>query len=203
MSDENISVSVEDSEVDAAIAKLDGALEKFVLLQQQMSLVDSTVLAPAATGSVGVVGSAAGVGAGVAGLSTAQAKVDKLNVDAVKSTAAVEKLADLGKRTDIKGMQSAVYRITRMIPGLREAHRLTIAMKNITLGNVVGLVSLFLLAISIINSVKSVLAAQERERAEYQRLIMNERGFVTQDRFLAWERSTKQAVESYRTREIP
>ena len=206
MSDENISVSVEDSAVDSAIAKLDGALDKLSQLQGQMAVLGPDALTPAAparAGSVGVVGSVAGVGAGVAGLSTAQATVDKLKGEVSETKSSIVNLVNFGKSSDIKGLQSATYRITRMLPGLREGHRLAIGLKNISLGNVVGFVSLATLIISIAQQVANWFEEQRRQQEEFKQAVMQSQNFTTTVQFQQWERQQKQAIENYRNGVIP
>lgn len=211
MSDVNVAVSVSDESVDQAIAKIEGGLDKLSQLQSQMAVLGPDALAspavPARRGSVGVAGAAAGVGAGVAGLSTAQAKVDKLKGDVAKTTADTENLLSLGKSSNVKGLQSAVYRITRRLPGLREAHRLSIAMKNLSVGNLVGVVGLITLVISIANQISNYFEEQKRQQQEYQQQIMQVRGFLTSEEYQTWYTQNRQAVKqvdrSYRNGEIP
>ena len=198
MSDVNVAVSVSDESVDQTIAKIEGGLDKLSQLQSQMAVLGPDALAPAVParrGSVGVAGAAVGVGAGVAGLSTAQAKVDKMNSDVSKTKSSIVDLVNFEKASDVKGLQSAAYRITRMIPGLREAHRLTIAMKNLSVGNLVGVVSLVLLVISIVRQVSAMLNEQKRQQEAYQQMVMEARGFTTLAQAQRFTDDQRRAVE--------
>lgn len=206
MSDVNVAVSVSDESVDQTIAKIEGGLDKLSQLQSQMAVLGPDALAPAVParrGSVGVAGAAVGVGAGVAGLSTAQAKVNQLKNDVKDTTSATEKLMSLSKTTDVKGLQSAAYRITRMIPGLREANRLAVGLKNFSAGNVVGLVSIAFLILRIYQTIKSMLDAQRREQEQFRQDVIQMQNFTSIGQFNNWQMQQRQAVESYRTGVIP
>jgi len=206
LSDVNVAVSVSDESVDQTIAKIEGGLDKLSQLQSQMAVLGPDALAPAVParrGSVGVAGAAVGVGAGVAGLSTAQAKVNQLKNDVKDTTSATEKLMSLSKTTDVKGLQSAAYRISRMIPGLREANRLAVGLKNFSAGNVVGLVSIAFLILRIYQTIKSLLDAQRREQEQFRQDVIQMQNFTSVGQFNNWQMQQRQAVESYRTGVIP
>lgn len=194
MSDEHIDISVETSEIDHAIARLDEALAKKEQLTGQVL--------PAAEST------------------TTQAKraVSKQPVprlDAFYSNA----IGDLGRQTEavkqqatnlltneapkIKGLEQSAKRIASMLPGLREANRLQTNLKALSAGNIVGVIGILMLALSIYRQVASMMEEQKRQQEEYKRSVMEIRGFTTSAQFEAWQKQQRHLQEAYRSGIIP
>jgi hypothetical protein len=118
-----------------------------------------------------------------------------------EADAAEQQADDLiaGEGTEIKGLESASSRIIRMIPGLREAHRLKVALGEISAGNIVGVIGVLMLAYSIYKQVVTLMEEQKRQQLEYQQTIMQIRGYEHESQFTAW----LQTQDNYRTGVIP
>jgi hypothetical protein len=192
--DEHIDISVEASEIDHAIARLDEALaKKEQLTGQVLPAVEAT---------------------------TTQAKraVSKQPVprlDAFYSNA----IGDLGRQTEnvkqqatnlitneapkIKGLEQSAKRIASMLPGLREANRLQTALKSLSAGNIAGVIGILMLALSIYRQVASMMEEQKRQQEEYKRSVMEIRGFTTSAQFEAWQKQQRHLQEAYRSGIIP
>mgnify|MGYP000377393312 CR=1 FL=1 len=111
--------------------------------------------------------------------------------------------AVLSEGSEIKGLESASSRIIRMLPGLREADRLKRSIGQISEGNVVGVLSLLMLAYSIYRQISSYLEQQKREQLEYQKAIMQTKNFTTAEQFQVWQADQNRAIRGFGTGIIP
>ena len=81
-----------------------------------------------------------------------------------------------------------------------EADRLQKGMKAASAGNIMGYLTIALLVLSIMMKVKQMYDEQKRKQQEYERDVMQTRGYRTRDEFLAWDSEQKQGVMLSRTR---
>lgn len=185
MSDEHIDISVETSEIDHAIARLDEALAK------KEQLTGQTIPQTEASTSV---------------RSVAKQPVPKLGVfyggigDLGRQTEAVKQQATnllTNEAPKIKGLEQSAKRIANMLPGLREANRLQTNLKTLSAGNIVGAVGLFMLAIQIYHKIDQYYKKLEQEKQDYQRQIMETSKFTTAAQFKDWETNQRQIIDNY------
>ncbi|MCL1977598.1 MAG: hypothetical protein FWG55_05825 [Candidatus Bathyarchaeota archaeon] len=114
---------------------------------------------------------------------------------------AEELLANTG--TQIKGVEAAGHRIIRMIPGLREADRLQKSIGQLSTGNIMGALTITLLAYNIIMQVKRLYDEQKRQQEQYTREVMQSRGYTTQQEYQQWEKQQNAGAAASRTRNTP
>ena len=106
--------------------------------------------------------------------------------------------------TEIKGLESASSRVIRMIPGLREAQRITRSIGTLSEGSVMGVVGLLMVAYSIYRQINAMLEEQKQQQADYQKAIIEIRGFTTVAQFTQYQDNQRRAIEnSYRPGIIP
>jgi hypothetical protein len=189
--DEHIDISVEASEIDHAIARLDEALAKKEQLTGQVL--------PQAEASTSV-------------RSVAKQPVPKLGVfyggigDVGRQTENVKQQATAllnNEGRQIKGLEQSTKRIFSMLPGLREADRLQTNLKTLSAGNIAGVIGILMLALSIYRQVASMMEEQKRQQEEYKRSVMEIRGFTTSAQFEAWQKQQRHLQEAYRSGIIP
>ena len=191
MSDEQITISVDDSEIDAAIAKLDEALAKTAQLTGQTPTETEAefYVMPAAE---------------MENLEKPYMHAPDFaafyrNLDK-EADAAKEKADDvLGKSGEIKGLDSASSRVIRMIPGLREAQRIYRSLGALSEGSIMGALGLLMVAYSIYRQISAMLAEQEQQRLEYRRMVMEARGFTLISEFERWKEDQTRIINGYRT----
>jgi hypothetical protein len=172
MADENISVNVDDGGViDAYLAKLDSALAKSSQLTG----------APVATDG--------------AGTKDVIVNVDNQVLEARKKADALLK----NEGTQIKGLESSMGRIARMIPGLREARRLQVGLENLQAGSLIGVVGIVMLAYSIYRQIMAYYDDLKREQAQFRSEVMQAQNFTTFAQFESWDRKRQQALDYYRS----
>jgi len=128
---------------------------------------------------------------------TGKTNAVSLEVDSVQKQAD-ELLVNTG--TQIKGMEAAGHRIIRMIPGLREADRLQRGLGQLSMGNIMGALTIALLAYSILMQVKRMYDEQKRQQEEFEREVRQSRGYMAREEYLQWEREQTIGVVASRTR---
>jgi hypothetical protein len=215
-SDIPVTVTVDSSEIDAALAKLDAALERKNTLTLPISnekqediyftspeLLDSPVESGGFNAFWGrldmeIVDAKLRVDTTIA---EGQAKLDMLKLQA-NTTAAQTKAVVAVEGPKIEGLERSSRRIIRMIPGLREADQLTRNMKLLSAGNIAGALGIALIAYQIYLQINRFLQEQERQKQEYRQTIMQVQNFTTKEEFYAWQRSQQQAFEAVRNRVI-
>lgn len=196
MSDITIIPSIDTSEIDAAIAKLEGALEKtgqltsgtaspeqgefYTIPNSEMEQLNQPYMQTPDLG-------------GFYDNLDRQAEAAKKKADDLISTEGEE----------IKGLESASSRVIRMIPGLREAQRLKNSLGQISAGNITGVIGLLMLAYSIYRQISAMLEEQKQQQADYQKAVMEVRGLTTSAQFTSWKEGQRQTFEGYRTNIIP
>ena len=200
MSDANIRVSVDTTEIDVALAKLDAALERVnsvsgavaakpaLAEQSDFSAFWTRIDAEAAEVKQKVDDT---VTEGEAKLALLKAKTATAKIEADMVIAQ--------KAPKIKGIEQAVNRIINMIPVLDEADRLRTNLKILSAGNITGIIGILMLALTIYRQVVSMMEEQKRQQEEYRRQIMQLRGFTTIKEFEAWQNSQRQAQEQWRS----
>ena len=200
MSDANIRVSVDTTEIDIALAKLDAALARVndvsravaakpaLAVQSDFSAFWTRIDAEAVKVKQKVDDT---VTEGEAKLAMLKAKTATAKIEADMVIAQ--------KAPKIKGIEQAVNRIINMIPVLDEADRLRTNLKILSAGNITGIIGLLMLALSIYRQVVSMLEEQKRREEEYRRQVMQLRGFATIKEFEAWQNSQRQAQEQWRS----
>lgn len=190
MSDEHIDISVETSEIDHAIARLDEALAKKEQLTGQVL--------PQTEASTSV-------------RSVAKQPVPKLGVfyggigDLGRQTEAVKQQATnllTNEAPKIKGLEQSAKRIANMLPGLREANRLQTNLKTLSAGNIVGVIGILMLALSIYRQVASMMEEQQRQKEEYKREIMRAQNLTSQSQYQTWQTQQETALANYRNRPV-
>lgn len=186
--DENISISIDDAAIDNAIAKLNEALAKKEQLtgQPTQSNPGDVIINEAPT----------------SGFNQPAVKLDKSQrqlSDFSRQADSAAKKADsvLSMSGEIKGVESSANRIIRMIPGLREANRLQRSIRQLSAGNIVGAVGLFMLAIRIYRIIDQYYKKLEQEKQDYQRQIMEISKFTTAAQFKDWETNQRQIIDNY------
>jgi hypothetical protein len=90
-----------------------------------------------------------------------------------------------------------------MLPVLREADRLKRSIGQISEGNVVGVLSLLMLAYSIYRQISSYLEQQKREQLEYRQSIAEAQNLDTKEQVEAFIQKQRQAMEYWRSSYIP
>lgn len=200
MSDANIRVSVDTSEIDVALAKLDAALERVNGVsgavaakpasaeQSDFSAFWTRIDAEAAEAKRKVDDT---VTEGEAKLAVLKAKTVTTKIEATNLLN--------NEAPKIKGLEQAAKRIASMLPGLREANTLQTNLKSLSAGNIVGVIGILMLVVSIYRQVVSMMEEQKRREEEYKRQVMQLRGFTTNQEFEAWQNSQRQAQEQWRS----
>ncbi len=191
--DENISVSIQDSEIDAAIQKLNAALTK---KEQLTNAVNGSPQGYSGERDSGVIINSS-LEAEFAKIDVAQKKLSDFQNTTDSATSKVKTLL-AGEGREIKGVESAANRIIRMIPGLREANRLQRSIRQLSDRNIVGAVGLFMLAIQIYRMIDQYYKKLEQEKQDYQRRIMEIRGYTRESEYNEWLSLQK----DYRSRPI-
>ncbi len=176
MSDANIRVSVDTSEIDVALAKLDAALER----------------ANGVTGDVTAK-------TGGKDQSDWAAFWNRIEKDSVKANKAAD--VALQKTTEIKGLEQSAKRIVNMLPGLREAYQLQRSIKWLSTGNIVGIFGLVMMALNIYRAVSAMFEEQKKQQEEYQRAVMQLRE-LNATQYQRYEESQRMALESWKTKTI-
>jgi hypothetical protein len=137
-------------------------------------------------------------------VSESEAKLDGVKADAEAAKTSVDEVAAESEGTDIKGIDSASHRIIRMIPGLREAQRLQHSLALVSAGSVMGILGLLMVAYSIYRQISAMLEEQQQQRNDYNKAIMEARGFTTLSQIEQYKESQRKAIEnSYRPGIIP
>lgn len=194
--DENVSISIDDAAVDNAISKLNEALAKKEQLTGQATQNDPNGF--------------------IINESPAEAKQIKRNRETQSDFAAFwgnldKQAADAQRKaedviknegTEIKGLDSATTKILNRLPYLREARRLYSSIEAVSAGSVAGVVSLLLIAYTILQQVLRMQTDQERQRLEYKNAIMQAQGFTNTAQFQTWENQQNAALQSYKSRPI-
>lgn len=196
--DENISVSIQDSEIDAAIQKLNVALTK---KEQLTTAVNGSPQGYSGERDSGVIINSL-VEAESAKIDVAQKQLSDFQNTTDSVTSKVKTLL-AGEGRKIKGVETSANRIIRMIPGLREANRLRRSIRQLSVGNISGVVTILMLALSIYRQVASMMEEQKRQQEEYKRSVMEIRGFTTSAQFEAWQKQQRHLQEAYRSGIIP
>lgn len=191
--DENISVSIQDSEIDAAIQKLNAALTK---KEQLTNAVNGSPQGYSGERDSGVIINSS-VEAEFAKIDVAQKQLSDFQNTTDSATSKVKTLL-AGEGREIKGVESSANRIIRMIPGLREANRLQRSIRQLSDRNIVGAVGLFMLAIRIYRMIDQYYKKLEQEKQDYQRQIMEIRGYTRESEYNEWLSLQK----DYRSRPI-
>lgn len=190
--DENISVSIQDSEIDAAIQKLNAALTK---KEQLTTAVNGSPQGYSGERDSGVIINSS-VEAESAKIDVAQKQLSDFQNTTDSATSKVKTLL-AGEGREIKGVETSANRIIRMIPGLREANRLRRSIRQLSAGNIVGAVGLFMLAIRIYRMIDQYYKKLEQEKQDYQRQIMETSKFTTAAQFKDWETNQRQIIDNY------
>ena len=190
--DENISVSIQDSEIDAAIQKLNAALTK---KEQLTTAVNGSPQGYSGERDSGVIINSS-VEVESAKIDVAQKKLSDFQNTTDSATSKVKTLL-AGEGREIKGVETSANRIIRMIPGLREANRLRRSIGQLSAGNIVGAVGLFMLAIRIYRMIDQYYKKLEQEKQDYQRQIMETSKFTTAAQFKDWETNQRQIIDNY------
>ena len=190
--DENISVSIQDSEIDAAIQKLNAALTK---KEQLTTAVNGSPQGYSGERDSGVIINSS-VEVESAKIDVAQKKLSDFQNTTDSATSKVKTLL-AGEGREIKGVETSANRIIRMIPGLREANRLRRSIRQLSAGNIVGAVGLFMLAIRIYRMIDQYYKKLEQEKQDYQRQIMETSKFTTAAQFKDWETNQRQIIDNY------
>jgi hypothetical protein len=202
LAEENIKITVSDEELDAAIAKLDEALEKTEHLEQIPKTEVGTSEATAKLDDLEA--HAAEVEANVDDtMATGTVKLDNLEVETEVAKTSVDDVATESEGMDIKGLDSASHRIIRMIPGLREAQRIQRSLGALSEGSIMGVLGLLLVAYSIYKEISRMLAEQQQQADEYKKEIMEIRGFTMSAQFEKWQEDQRRIIEGYRSGIIP
>lgn len=191
--DENISVSIQDSEIDAAIQKLNAALTK---KEQLTNAVNGSPQGYSGERDSGVIINSS-LEAEFAKIDVAQKKLSDFQNTTDSATSKVKTLL-AGEGREIKGVETSANRIIRMIPGLREANRLRRSIGQLSDRNIVGAVGLFMLAIRIYRMIDQYYKKLEQEKQDYQRRIMEIRGYTRESEYNEWLSLQK----DYRSRPI-
>ena len=169
LSDANIRVSVDTTEIDIALAKLDAALARVndvsravaakpaLAVQSDFSAFWTRIDAEAVKVKQKVDDT---VTEGEAKLAMLKAKTATAKIEADMVIAQ--------KAPKIKGIEQAVNRIINMIPVLDEADRLRTNLKILSAGNITGIIGLLMLALTIYRQVVSMLEEQKRREEEYK-----------------------------------
>jgi hypothetical protein len=189
-------VNIDDAALDAAIAKIDGALSKTSQLPtNQTATQNQTDFYTIPDSEMAAV---------------RQREMDEFYTIPNSEMDAFTRKAEQAKKTadnliktegaQIKGLESASGRIMRMIPGLREARRLQVGLENISAGNIVGVVGLLMLALTIYRQISQMQAEQKRQQEAYRQMIMQAQNFTSQTQFQAWQLQTQTALAGYRNR---
>ena len=192
MSDINIVPSVDTSEIDAAIAKLEAALEKTGQLTGQTSSTSDVYTIPNSEMEQ----------------ATAKQNADFFTIpnsemdDLTSKAETAKQTADavLSKGDEIKGLDGAASRVIRMIPGLREAQRIQRSIGLLSEGSLMGGLGLLMVAYSIYRQISAYLEEQKQQQAEYQKAIMDIRGFTTSAQFKTWEDNQNRVSRNYLTK---
>ena len=190
--DENISVSIQDSEIDAAIQKLNAALTK---KEQLTNAVNGSPQGYSGERDSGVIINSS-VEVESAKIDVAQKQLSDFQNTTDSATSKVKTLL-AGEGREIKGVETSANRIIRMIPGLREANRLRRSIGQLSAGNIVGAVGLFMLAIRIYRMIDQYYKKLEQEKQDYQRQIMEISKFTTAAQFKDWETNQRQIIDNY------
>ena len=204
MSDEVLSIDVNDAAVDASLAKL----------EQALALKEKLTGQPTQNDPNGIIINEASSKQRQTQLDTFDQPQQKPRQQTPKESdfsafwSNLDKQADtanqkideaISKTPEIKGVESSANRIIRMIPGLREANRLYKDINMISSGNLLGVIGLLTVAISIYQQVAGMLEDQKRQQEQYQQEVMQLRGFTTASEFQNWQASQQQSMENWRT----
>ena len=217
--DENIVVSVDSSEIDAAVAKLDEALEKtsqltgqtatdtgqfYTIPNSEMNQQEETDFYVIPNAELEELNAQA---------EETQSKVDDVVAESEQKLADVQSDIDdteteaddlvMTEGTKMKGLESASNRITRMIPGLREAYRIKVGLGYLSQGSLLGVVGLLMVAYSIYRQISSYLEEQKQQQAEIRQAVMAIQNFTTTAQFQTWQENTDRAIRGYQTGHIP
>ena len=185
---------MDDSEIDAAIAKLDEALAKTAQLTEQTIEQEQIQIIPYSE---------------MQNLEKPYMNAPDFaafyrNIDKEADAARLKADDVLSKSDEIKGLDSASSRIIRMIPGLREAQRIQRSLGALSEGSIMGGLGLLLVAYSIYRQISAMLEEQKKQAEEYRRMVMEARGFTLTSEFTRWQDDQRRAIENaYRPGVIP
>ena len=218
--DENILISVEDAEIDATIAKLEEALDKqaqltgqapaeaeqpyIIPVSEMESLEKPYMNAPDFSAFYrGLDQRTAEAKANVDDtVAESEIKLENLKREASDAVNEAEgEVANVG--TQIRGLESTSRRVIRMIPGLREAQRLTRSMELLSAGNLMGVAGLLMVSWSIYRQMSSMMDAQKQQDTDYRRMIMEARGFKQVSQYKSWQEDQNRLDRGYMTTTIP
>lgn len=204
MSDANIRVSVDTSEIDVALAKLDAALERANGVsgdvtakpasaeQSDFSAFWTRIDAEAAEAKQKVDDT----------VTEGETKLDALKAKAEAAKDETDTIAE-SEGAKIKGVKASATRIISMIPGLREAYQLQRNLKYLYSGNIVGIIGLVTLVLSVYQKIQSMLEEQRQREEDYRRTVMQTRNFATVQEFEQWKRQQEEALNMYKNQVMP
>lgn len=195
--DENISVSIQDSEIDAAIQKLNAALTK---KEQLTTAVNGSPRGYSGERDSGVIINSS-VEAESAKIDVAQKQLSDFQNTTDSATSKVKTLL-AGEGREIKGVETSANRIIRMIPGLREANRLKRNVDLLSGGSVMGVLGILLLAYSLYQQINRIIEEQQRQKEEYKREIMRAQNLTSQSQYQTWQTQQETALANYRNRPV-
>lgn len=211
----NITIQVDDSQVDLAIARLNEALAK---TEQSFAVAGQVVVPELTSGEVVGEGQSVGfsfedalglgkeAGSGFADFWTNQEntlrKFENKTLNA--KTNAQDVIVEEGSK--IQGLNYSVRRIVSQMPILREAYSYAEQLKRIDkfgINSLGGAVSILFLALNIYNLVTRMIEEQKQQKEQYEEAIMELRGFTTKTQFNYWQDSQQKILNKYRSGIIP
>lgn len=192
MAEENVKITVSDEELDAAIAKIEVALEK------RNELVNGQTPVAAVEGEVQQ--------ALPTNLSELQAEQSEFAAfwerQEQEYIQAKANIAEVDAESDkITGVNLAARRVLTQIPGLREAYFLVNQIR--TFMRVSPEIAVLLAAVMIITTFLDMQKEAEKKAADYEVMIKDYRGFTTHREFEAWQEDEKRRNDSWRNSVIP
>jgi len=103
----------------------------------------------------------------------------------------------------IKGLETAVHRVARMIPGVREIDRV---YKNVGRAQsgylVMAAINMYLIANRVVRMINDYYERLKRERQEMEAIIRKGRDIQTHSEYVEWSSQQKTAMKASRTRNI-
>jgi hypothetical protein len=118
----------------------------------------------------------------------------------VKVSGSVKSSKEVG--SEIKGLETAVHRVARMIPYVREVDRTYKALHKLDTGNIMGAVGLVLIAWRLIRMIGDYYEKIERQKREFEQTIREAQGYTTHERYAEWQSQQKAGMEAARLRNI-
>jgi hypothetical protein len=100
--------------------------------------------------------------------------------------------------SEIKGIETSIHRIARMIPGVREVDRTYKAINKLSSGNIMGALGLFFIAWRVIRMINQYLDQIKRQQQEMEAYIRQTRGITSHTAYNQYQYQQRIAINSYR-----